>query len=50
MKVLYNWIKEFVDVKATPEDLRARRPFAFPGTAVEAAGANPRQARCLTPS
>src|SRR5437016_3938639 len=34
MKVLYNWIKEFVDVKATPEDLRAR--LSLSGTAVEA--------------
>jgi len=34
MKVLYNWIKEFVDLKATPEDLRAR--LSLSGTAVEA--------------
>jgi phenylalanyl-tRNA synthetase beta chain len=34
MKVLYNWLKEFVDVKATPEDLRAR--LSLSGTAVEA--------------
>jgi phenylalanyl-tRNA synthetase beta chain len=34
MKVLYNWLKEFVDLKATPEDLRAR--LSLSGTAVEA--------------
>src|SRR5258706_12377109 len=34
MKILYNWLKEFVDVKATPEDLRAR--LSLSGTAVEA--------------
>jgi len=28
MKVLYNWIKEFVDLKATPEICAAA--FAFP--------------------
>ena len=34
MKVLYNWLKEFVDLKATPEDLRTR--LSLSGTAVEA--------------
>src|SRR6202045_4758898 len=34
MKVLYNWLKEFVDLKATAEDLRAR--LSLSGTAVEA--------------
>ena len=34
MKVLYDWLKEFVDLKATPEDLRAR--LSFSGTSVEA--------------
>jgi phenylalanyl-tRNA synthetase beta chain len=34
MKILYNWLKEFVDLKATPEDLRAR--LSLSGTAVEA--------------
>src|ERR1700732_2056264 len=34
MKVLYNWLKEFVDLVATPEDLRVR--LSLSGTAVEA--------------
>src|SRR5260221_12370211 len=34
MKILYNWLKEFVDLKATPEDLRER--LSLSGTAVEA--------------
>ena len=34
MKVVYNWLKEFVDVAAAPEDLRAR--LALSGTAVDA--------------
>jgi phenylalanyl-tRNA synthetase beta chain len=34
MKVLYNWVKEFVDLTATPEDLRTR--LSLSGTAVEA--------------
>jgi phenylalanyl-tRNA synthetase beta chain len=34
MKVLYNWLKEFVDLKASPEDLRAG--LSLSGTAVEA--------------
>src|ERR1700688_1804186 len=34
MKVLYNWLKEFVDLVATPEDLRTR--LSLSGTAVEA--------------
>ncbi len=34
MKVLYNWLKEFVDLTATPEDLRTR--LSISGTAVEA--------------
>ena len=34
MKVVYNWLKEFVDVQAAPEDLRAR--LALSGTAVDA--------------
>src|SRR5260370_32147783 len=34
MKVLYNWLKEFADLTATPEDLRSR--LSLSGTAVEA--------------
>ncbi len=34
MKVLYNWLKEFVDLTATPEDLRTR--LSLSGTAVDA--------------
>src|SRR5580692_5256144 len=34
MKVLYNWLKEFVELRATPEDLRTR--LSLSGTAVEA--------------
>src|SRR5712692_7476699 len=34
MKVLYNWLKEFVDLKAAPEDLRAT--LSLSGTSVEA--------------
>ncbi len=34
MKVLYNWLKEFVDLAAAPEDLRTR--LSLSGTAVEA--------------
>src|ERR1035438_6197037 len=34
MKVLYNWLKEFVDLTATPDDLRSR--LSLSGTAVEA--------------
>src|SRR5487761_563341 len=34
MKVLYNWLKEFVVLTATPEELRAR--LSLSGTAVEA--------------
>jgi phenylalanyl-tRNA synthetase beta chain len=34
MKILYNWLKEFVDLTATPEDLRTR--LSLSGTAVEA--------------
>src|SRR6202166_1111767 len=34
MKVLYNWLKEFVDLAATPEELRAR--LSLSGTAIEA--------------
>src|ERR1017187_5314936 len=34
MKVLYNWLKEFVDLKATPEELRTR--LSLSGTVVEA--------------
>jgi len=34
MKVLFNWLKEFVDLKATPADLRAR--LSTSGTAVDA--------------
>src|SRR6202046_1208911 len=33
MKVVYNWLKEFVDLKATAEDLRARLSLA--GVAVD---------------
>ena len=34
MKILYNWLKEFVDLTASPEDLRTR--LSLSGTAVEA--------------
>jgi hypothetical protein len=34
MKVVYNWLKEFVEVKASPEDLRAR--LSLVGVAVDA--------------
>src|SRR5579862_302539 len=34
MKVLYNWLKEFVDIAAAPEDLRTR--LSLSGTAIEA--------------
>jgi|SRR5579872_5486615 len=34
MKILYNWLKEFVDLTATPEELRKR--LSLSGTAVEA--------------
>src|SRR5579863_6251371 len=34
MKVLYNWLKEFVDLAAAPEELRTR--LSLSGTAVEA--------------
>src|SRR3982074_3535980 len=34
MKVLYNWLQEFADLTATPEDLRTR--LSLSGTAVEA--------------
>jgi len=34
MKVLYKWLKEFVDLTAAPEELRAR--LSLSGTAVEA--------------
>ena len=34
MKVLYNWLKEFVDLAAAPEDLRTR--LSLSGTAIEA--------------
>jgi phenylalanyl-tRNA synthetase beta chain len=33
MKVVYNWLKEFVDLKASPDDLRARLSLA--GVAVD---------------
>src|SRR6202167_2224140 len=33
MKVLYNWLKEFVDVKAAPADLKARLSLA--GVAID---------------
>jgi len=34
MKILFNWLKEFVDLRATPADLRAR--LSISGTAVDA--------------
>jgi phenylalanyl-tRNA synthetase beta chain len=34
MKVLYNWLKEFVDLTAAPEELRTR--LSLSGTAIEA--------------
>src|SRR5579864_4326978 len=34
MKVLYNWLKEFVELTAAPEDLRSR--LSLSGTAIEA--------------
>ena len=42
MKVLYNWLKEFVDLTATPDDLRVAA-FAFRdgGRALEETAAGP---------
>ena len=34
MKILYDWLKEFVEVKASPEDLRSR--LSLSGTAIDA--------------
>src|ERR1022692_2661477 len=34
MKVLYNWLKEFVELTASPEELRTR--LSLSGTAIEA--------------
>jgi phenylalanyl-tRNA synthetase beta chain len=34
MKVLYNWLKEFVDLRVPPEELRSR--LSLSGTAIEA--------------
>ena len=34
MKILYNWLKEFVDLTATPEEVRTR--LSLSGTAIEA--------------
>ena len=34
MKILYNWLKEFVDLTAAPEELRSR--LSLSGTAIEA--------------
>src|SRR6266849_6017855 len=34
MKVLYNWLKEFVDLTAAPDELRTR--LSLSGTAIEA--------------
>jgi phenylalanyl-tRNA synthetase beta chain len=34
MKILFHWLKEFVDLNATPEDLRSK--LSLSGTAVEA--------------
>jgi phenylalanyl-tRNA synthetase beta chain len=34
MKVLYNWLKEFVELTVAPEELRTR--LSLSGTAVEA--------------
>jgi phenylalanyl-tRNA synthetase beta chain len=39
MKVVYNWLKEFVDVKAAPDDLRARLSLA--GLAVDSVEPSP---------
>ena len=39
MKVLYNWLKEFVDVTAAPAELRAR--LSLSGTTVEAIDYSP---------
>jgi hypothetical protein len=47
MKVLYNWLKEFVELTATPEDLRTR--LSLSGTAVEALEQTA-AGRCSTPS
>ena len=47
MKVLYNWLKEFVELTAAPEDLRTR--LSLSGTAVRPLN-RPPQDRCLTPS
>ncbi len=39
MKVLYNWLKEFVDVTAPPEELRAR--LSMTGVPIDAIDASP---------
>jgi phenylalanyl-tRNA synthetase beta chain len=39
MKVLYNWLKEFVELAAPPEDLRTR--LSLSGTAIEALDETP---------
>jgi len=39
MKVLYNWLKEFVDVTAPPEEVRSR--LSLSGTAVDAIDDSP---------
>src|SRR5262249_46101584 len=39
MKILYNWLKEFVDVTAPPAELRSR--LSLTGTAVDAIGDSP---------
>jgi phenylalanyl-tRNA synthetase beta chain len=39
MKVLYNWLKEFVELTATPEELRTR--LSLSGTAIEALDQTP---------
>jgi phenylalanyl-tRNA synthetase beta chain len=39
MKVLYNWLKEFVDLAAPPEELRSR--LSLSGTAVDAIDDSP---------
>jgi len=42
MKVLYNWLKEFVDVTASPEELRARLSMAgIPIDAIDDSRAGP---------
>jgi phenylalanyl-tRNA synthetase beta chain len=47
MKVLYDWLKEFVEVTLPPAELRSR--LSLTGTAVEGLEETP-AGRCSTPN